>query len=464
MSALPRRRIGLVTVRFALFDPQMPAGFPDRMRAHASRSAALLREHFDVVETGLIESEDDARRAAALLSAEALDAVVFAPTMAAPPSYAALALKGSAAPLVIWNAPSIRRLGSGLTQSAATEHTTTVGCVMYANVAAREGRAAPVVTAAHDDPEALADLIRTIRGVAVAGSLRGQVVLRVGDPLPGYLDVASSTAELAEIGLREDAVALPEWEDAVESVPEAEARAFVAALRQRWTGDPGPNAERSARIAIALGRLLDGSAAIAGTVNCHGPFFRGSRRVGITACLGVACQTERGRPVSCTGDQPTAIALYLARALAGAALYCESYAPELESGLVLVAAGGEGDPAWAEPAGRVILERNDHYPGEQGDGTSVAFALRPGPATILSLSPSAGGWVLAWATGEVVETRYTDMRGPNGMFRFDSGPSGEALSRWIASGATHHQALAPGRLDVEIPPLASALGISTVRV
>jgi len=434
------------------------------MRAHATRSATLLREHFDVVETGVIESEDDARRAAASLGAHRLDAVVFAPTMAAPPSYAALALQGIAAPLVIWNAPAVMRLDPELTQAAATENTTTVGCVMYANVASREGRPAPVVTAAHDDAAALASLARIVRAVAVAGSLRGRVVLRVGDPLPGYLDVAASSEELAALGLREDAVGLVDWEDAVESVPAAEARAFVSAIRRRWSGDPGPNAERSARVAVALGRFFEEPGVIAGTVNCHGPFFRRSARVGITACLAVACQTEQGRPVSCTGDQPTAITLCVARALAGAALYCESYAPDLESGLVLVAAGGEGDPAWADPPGRVVLERNDHYPGEHGDGTSVAFALRRGPATILSLSPGAGGWVLAWATGEVIETRYTDMRGPNGMFRFDSGPSGEALSRWIASGATHHQALAPGRLDVEVPPFAAALGIRAVRV
>jgi L-arabinose isomerase len=57
-----------------------------------------------------------------------------------------------------------------------------------------------------------------------------------------------------------------------------------------------------------------------------------------------------------------------------------------------------------------------------------------------------------------------DLRGPNGMFRFDSGPADLALEGWIGSGATHHNALAPGRLDVEIPALAAALGIQHVRV
>jgi hypothetical protein len=56
------------------------------------------------------------------------------------------------------------------------------------------------------------------------------------------------------------------------------------------------------------------------------------------------------------------------------------------------------------------------------------------------------------------------MGGRNGMFRFDSGRSVEAGARWIASGATHHNALAPGRLELEIPVIAGLLGIEAVRV
>jgi L-arabinose isomerase len=463
-DALGRPRVGLVSVRFTLFDPQMGPSFPGRMRAHVDRSAAILAEAFEVVQTPLIESEDDAARVAEQLAGERLDAVVFAPAMAAPPSYAKRALATTGAPIVIWNAPSITRLPDDLHQDEATVHSTTVGALMYGNVRVREGRPVPVVTAGHEDPAAIAALLRTVRAVAAAGALRGATFLRIGDPIPGYLDVEASEVELARLGVREVAVQRAAWESEVAGVPETEAEAFLAAARARWSGDPGREGQWSARVAVALGRALDAAGAIGGTVNCHGPWFRRSPVVGLTACLGVACQTDSGRPIACTGDQPTAIALALARRMAGAALYCETYAPESETGLVLVAAGGEGDPAWADPPGSVRLEANDHYPGERGAATSVAFALRPGPATLLSLSPDASGWVLAWAPGQVVETRYQDMRGPNGMFRFDSGPGPEALARWIISGATHHNALAPGRLDIEVPAAAQALGIRHARV
>jgi L-arabinose isomerase len=385
--------------------------------------------------------------------------------MAAPPSYAAIALADLDAPLVIWNAPSVMRLPNDLHQDEATVHSTTVGALMYGNLLARAGRRPPVVTAAHNDETGLDILFRTVRAVAAAGSLKGSTFLRIGDPIPGYLDVEATGEELALLGVTEETVGREEWEAAVRAVPEWQGEDLIDRLLDRgWSGDPGPQAATSGSLAVALGQALDRAGAVGGTVNCHGPWFRTSSAVGLTACLGVACQTESGRPLACTGDQPTAIALHLARQMTGAALYCETYAPEIETGLVLVAAGGEGDPAWADPPGDVRLEANDHYPGENGEATSVAFSLRPGPATLLSLSPAAQGWILAWGPGEIVETRYHNMRGPNGMFRFDSGPGSEALARWIVSGATHHNALAPGRLDVEVPALASALGVRAVKV
>lgn len=464
MPQTSRARIAIVSVRFTLFDPQMGPDFPARMQNHMARSAAILGKEFDVVETPLIESEADAARVAALLEAEAPEAVVFAPAMAAPPSYAEIALSRTTAPIVVWNAPAIRRLPDDLRQDEATVHSTSVGAVMFGNVLVRSGRHASVVTAAHDDRPAVERLRRVVRAAAAAGSLRGARVLRIGDPIPGYRDVEASESDLAALGVTEVGIETAEWEELVASVDDEAADALLRDCTARWPGDPGPAAAWSARIAIALDRLFAEYDAIAGTVNCHGRWFRRSPVVGVTACLGVAYQTAAGRPVSCTGDLPTAIALHLARRIGGAALYCECYAPEIETGLVLVAAGGEGDPAWADPPGAVRLQANDHYPGERGAGASVSFSLRRGPATLLSLSPAQEGWRLAWGLGEVVETRYRNMGGPNAMFRFDSGPGGEALSRWICSGATHHNALAPGRLDLEVPALAGALGIRHVPV
>src|SRR4051812_35670888 len=386
----------------------MRSGFVERMRGAAVRHAEVLRRSFDVVETGVIESEADARAAAEQLGRERFDAVVFAPAMAAPPVFGLLALEGCAAPVVLWNALPQRTIAVDLTQAEATENSTTVGCTMFANALLRAGRPAPTVTASLDDEPRLELLRRTVTAAAAAGSLRGAAFLRVGAPVAGYINVEASAAQLDELGVREVDVTGEELGEAFAAASPADAAAVLDEPRAAGLqGDPGPQAERSARLAHALATLLDRHGAVAGTVNCHGPLLRFSEAVGIVACLAVARETLRGRPLSCTGDQPVAIALHLARRLAGAALYNECYAAEPDTGLLLVAAGGEGDPRWAD--GPVALEANDHYPGHHGQGTSVAFALRQGPATLLSTSPVDRGWQLAWATGEIVETRSRRM-------------------------------------------------------
>jgi L-arabinose isomerase len=460
-----RPTVGLVSCYFTLFDDQMPAGFRQDREAVVRRYAELLGREFDVLDAGMLTSEDEGDRANELLRGRRLDAVVFAPSMAAPPSYAARALAGIDAPLVVWNGPSVERLPAGLTQAQATVNSSQVAAVMLANALVRQGRPFATITASPESPEDVERVVRTVRAAAAAARLRGASVLRVGKPIAGYLDVESSAGELALLGLKERSVEAEELNEAFAGVGEERAARGLEELAGRgWTRHEGTADVRSMRLALALGQLARDADAIAVTVNCHSDLLRWNRQIGITACLGASLLTASGVPVSCTGDLPTALALVLARAVSGRALYCEFYTPERETELMFLAAGGEGDPAWADPSQPVVVEPNHHYPGEHGDGASISFRLEPGPATALSLSPVGDTWRLAWATGEVVEARYDTVGGPNGMFRFDSGSSYEAGARWIASGATHHNALARGRLDLEVPVLAKALGIDHERV
>lgn len=465
MTDRRRPTVGVVSCYFPLFDAQMPAGFREERAAVARSFAESLAQEFDVVDAGMLASEADGDRANALLREARPDAIVFAPTMAAPPSYAMHALDGIEAPLVVWNALTIDRLPDGLTQAQATVNSSQVAAVMLANPLVRADRSFATVTAAPADPAGMQTVCRTIRAAAAASALRGSAVLRVGSWFPGYLDVESSAAELARLGVTEHAVSVPELDDAFSAVATERIAPGLEALSARgWAHRPGPADERSMRLALALDDLVRATSSVAVTVNCHSDVLRWNPTIGITACLGASLLTGAGVPVSCTGDLPTALACVLAQRLSGRALYCEFYTPERETGLMLLAAGGEGDPGWADPTHPVVVEPNDHYPGDHGAGTSVSFRLEPGPATALSLSPTQGSWRLAWATGEIVEARYDGMGGPNGMFRFDSGSAFEAGARWISSGATHHNALARGRLDIEIPVLASALQIEEVRV
>lgn len=460
-----RGKIGIVSVYFGLFDEQMRPEFRAECEALGNAYAQTFAERWDVVYPGLIDSEVEGERANAVFRSEHPDVLIFAPTMAAPPSYAARAVHGLDAPIVIWNAPKAANFDRDLTQAEATENSVQVACVMFANALMRLERRFVAVTAMQTRLDEMERLHRVVAAAVAAEAIRGSVVLRVGTWIDGYIDVESTREQLSELGITEYAVSVEELNDAFAAAGRSAAVELVEEVRQSgWEWLAGPADEESARLALALRALARKSNAVAVTVNCHSEWLRWNRRIGICACLGASLLAAGGIPASCTGDLPAAIALRLAKLLSGRSLYCEFYAPEVATGLMLVASGGEGDPNWADPGGGVRVQPNHHYPGLGGAGASVSFPLELGPATALSLSPTPAGWRLAWATGEVIEARYDKLGGPNGMFRFDSGSATDSGAAWIASGATHHNALAKGRLDLEIPVVAGILGIEQVRV
>ena len=163
-----RSKVGLVSCYFTLFDDQMPAGFRQEREAVVRSYLELLGRDFDVVDAGMLTSDAEGDRANAILREARPDVVVYAPSMAAPPSYAARALAGLDAPLVVWNGPTIDRLPDGLTQSQATVNSSQVAAVMLANALVREGRPFATVTASPADPAGIGLLTRTVRAAAVA--------------------------------------------------------------------------------------------------------------------------------------------------------------------------------------------------------------------------------------------------------------------------------------------------------
>ncbi len=218
MTEFKRPTVGLVSCYFALFDDQMPAGFRQEREAVHRCYCDLLSLDFDVVDGGMLTSDADGERANEVLREGLPDVVVYAPTMAAPPSYAAHALMGLDVPLVVWNGPTIDRLPDGLTQSQATINSGQVAAVMLANALVRQGRPFATITASPADPAGVALLTRTVRAAAAASTLRGATVMRVGSWFPGYLDVESTQAELDRLGVFEHALTVTQLNDAFAAV------------------------------------------------------------------------------------------------------------------------------------------------------------------------------------------------------------------------------------------------------
>ena len=454
--------VGFLSAYFSMYEAQMEPDFKSSRLHAAQRAQEALPAHFSVTNLGILQSSFDGESAATQMRAIDPDCVVYSPSMVAPGEWAMRALEKCDAPVVVWNAIQIAELPSQLSHAQSTVNTSTVGCLMLANLLSRRERPFCVVTASPQDPAQMSVLVRTIRAAAATRRLRKARFLRIGGVIPGYDDVEASDDELKRLGvaavLTIGPVELNDYVHSSRSVSPDEMDPFVAQWSKEFAAH-GPSLE----LADALCRLVRDRNAAGGTVNCHGPYFRDNDVIGIPACLAVSVLTAQNIPFSCTGDLPAAMALFLAKFLPGRAQYCEFYTPDLTNGHVLLAAGGEGDPAWAAD-GTLQVRANELYPGVRGPGDGVQFALEPGRATLLSMSPRGGGWRLAWATGVIDAKSHADLGGPNGYFRFDRTPVEQATSEWLQAGTTHHHALARGDLDIEIPILATFLTLDTVRV
>jgi L-fucose isomerase-like protein len=452
-----RARVGLLVPRFTVFDAALGSERVERLRARHSSLARTLEPFADVAAVVPIEDESGIDAARDAFARARIEVVVVAPAMAAPPSLGHGVLAPGPWPAVIWNALGIDGLAPDADQPTAIEHTTTVGCQMLAGALGRSGLQADVVTTAPDDSASVARLRDVVLAVAPAGALRGATVVRIGAPPPGYLNVECGPGDLARLGGRLVEVEGDELDEAFARATGDEADALLAGLRELGIARPaGLDARPSARLAVAIGALLDRHQAVCASTNCLGPLLRANERIGIPACLAGAFETARGRPVSCTGDVPAAVALWLGRRLTGAALYTEWYLSQPASGDALLLSCGLADIAWA--AGGASLYEVAAVPGVGGLAAGVRFEPRLGPATLLGLAAGADGWRLAWLEGELVGTASPSLRGLAVRFVADGLGPLAAASHWIATAVTHHPVLVPGRVGSTLAVAARALG------
>jgi L-arabinose isomerase len=465
MQRTVRPKIGFLSAFYGAYDDVMGAGFREVQRASAARSRTRLECDFEVTDFGIISSLEEARSVAHNIASAPVEVLIFAPTMVAPPEWIEIALASSTLPIILWSATYLQSLRSDLDHLGATVDTSLVGATMLANCFVRRARRFVVVDAVPGEPADEVRLKRIVNAAVAAGRLGSAVALRVGAPIPGYRDVETTAEELNALGIREVEISVSQLERTFQAVSASDVESELAALRARsqWRVGSTGAADASARLALALRRLVSENGATLGTVNCHSCWFRQNESIGIVACLGVSLLHEAGIPFSCTGDLPAAMAGLIAKTLSGSSLYCELYAREPNTDQFLIAAGGEGDPTWAAD-GRVDVVANEYYPGHCGAGLGVRFALQQGPATLISMTPTIKGWRLIWAPGTITPRSFSKLDGPNGMFAFTTCPGQRAAEAWVTAGPTHHPALAHGHLDLELPIVAELANLKSVRV
>jgi L-arabinose isomerase len=127
---------------------------------------------------------------------------------------------------------------------------------------------------------------------------------------------------------------------------------------------------------------------------------------------------------------------------------------------------GEGNWRMARPDEPVrLLRSNQGMADLRYEPLLLAFSLKPGDATLVSLTTAAGGRLkFIVSEGEVLDFPYIpDLKRPHFKFR-PAGKLGDFLTRFSLEGGSHHQALAYGHWAATVEKIASLLGIPCARV
>jgi L-arabinose isomerase len=167
------------------------------------------------------------------------------------------------------------------------------------------------------------------------------------------------------------------------------------------------------------------------------------------------------------GDVTSAAGVCMMQALAGEANFTEMFTMDFAGNSALMMHMGEGNPRMARPDEpiRVVRSTLGAIMPIRTPPLLLAFSLRPGEATLVSLTTTAAGRLKLVATeGEVLDFPYLpDLARPHYKFR-PTGDLCDFLTRFSLAGGSHHQALAYGRWAATVEKIGRLMGVEFASV
>ncbi len=459
-----RPRIGVLVMALLEDDYNKTADMRTAATAAAQDIATLLGEYGEVFHAGLVEEEHQAAAAARLFNANNVDVIVAMELAYTKGIVPARAFLETTAPVMVWNAQKISRLGESDGFDIVMLNSGMAGIPELTAVLLRTGRDFAMVTSRLDDPEGRRKVAQGIKAAAVRRRLRDARIAMVGHPFEGMTDLMHDGLSLRQsIGpvvwpLEPEKIAVRFGE-----IPQSQVDATVAGERARFVVEMEPALfDRSVRLALAIESVVKENNFDAFTALDQ--IWLSDPRVGVIPSYGTGRLCELGIPAAPEGDVGCTVAQLIMQELAGQSTTVENYVIDFENNAVMFSHDGHGNPALAVPGG-VKVKHSIYYSGVHGFGAGFEFAYQPGPVTNLALvTMGENRWRFVISEGEFLPFPPRPISAPQTLFRHDSLPIDEWCNEWCLAGAPHHMAAAQGRWTGHLVEIARMLGIEAVVV
>jgi L-arabinose isomerase len=459
-----KAKIGVLVMALLEDDYNKTGHMRQAATAAAQDIADVLARFGDVAHAGLVEEESHAAAAARLFNAEDVDIIVAMELAYTKGVVPARCLIDTTAPVLVWNAQRIARLGEQDGFDVVMLNSGMAGMPELTAVLTRTGRDFTMVTSQLEDPAGLAKVEATIQAAAIRRRLRTARIGLVGHPFEGMTDLMYDGLSLRE---KVGPVVWPVEPEKIavrfDEITQDQVDTTVASESTKYTVDMEPALfERSVRMALALESIVKEHQFDAFT--SFDQVWLTDPRVGIIPSYGTGRLCEIGIPTSPEGDVNCAVAQLVMQELAGQSTTVENYVIDFENDAVMFSHDGHGNPALATP-GEAKVKHSIYYGGVHGFGAGFEFAYEPGPVTNLALVTLGNNdWRLVISEGEFLPFPPRPISAPQTLFRHADLRIDEWCNAWCEAGAPHHMAAAQGHWAKQLVAIARMLGIDAVVV
>jgi L-arabinose isomerase len=432
----------------------------EEVRSQIRKIEAGISASDELVSAGLVTTEESARSAAAKFREADVDALVACCVMWSEDQPLLRVLEEMRdTPLLLWCWTPGTSLPESLTALDLTRWSGPVGAQQISGALRRSGREFTFVIGNHNEKETIREIREFLTAAAVARSLRHA---RVG-LLPYRYNVMTNTWVdefdlTSKIGIDVIYVSVGELASSAGLVKEAEVRSYVDGLKDMPVSPQvsSKGLSEAARISLGLAKVVKDRRLDAVSIgDCNDELHAVLK---CRPCLYLPSVFENGVVVGSEGDLRGILAqLILARLSGQPTLFTEIFTYDEEQNQILVGHAGMHDIRLASERSAVTITPDYEYPKEEA-GVWMAFSVKPGPVTLLSITSDQRGFHFVATKGEALPAKGRLQGYPNALVKLEM-PLRSFFATATTIGTTQHWALVPGDLTTSISRLAHIMRI-----
>lgn len=445
------------------------SGYQDQVATRIGATGAT------VVDAGLVDCPEEARRAASLFAGKRVDLVfLYVSTYAL--SHTVLPVAQAVdVPIVILNLQPSSTLDYGAFNALGDRGLMTGEWLANCQACAVPEIASvfnncdidyAIVTGWLDEERSWAEIGEWVRAASARKAIREARVGILGHYYCGMLDVYTDLTRLAGVfGSHFELLEMDLLKRLRDEVGEAAVEAKLGQFAREFAVAPECGADelaRAARTSCALDGLVAEKRLGALAYYYEGEAGNAHEDIVTSLIPGNTLLTAHGVPVAGECEVKNVMAMKILDSLGAGGSFSEFYYLDFDDDVVLLGHDGPAHPGIAD--GPVSLVPLPLYHGKPGKGLSIQMGVRRGPVTLLSVVQGKGGSTsLLVAEGECVAGPTFQIGNTNSRYRFPI-PARKFMEDWSRAGPAHHCAIGTGRLAGAIQKLAAILDIECPRV